>query len=468
MEATKRKFCIKALNLNQSGYGINGNLTRQEWQAECVRMLLTGAESFNQWQLALRKISDSNPKSNSGSFEWELSYADNSKPSEKFGWSDTPSFFVVDVTNHVFEETLFLSGYVFLTGALFNGATFNKMVSFDNATFEQDAYFIASKFNDGAIFSGAIFKHGAVFNNACFYHIANFNYSKFEAVASFECVEFQFEAHFQGTSFNIASFDGVLFSKKVDFSGNSFYNENKLQTFGRISFSGTHFREQADFSNREFKGSTSFEEFKGQPTQFDVVPLFHNCELHQDTTFIEAIFPLPSKTDKSAARAYNTLRHAMNQQQSTREEQRFLKLELDAERLMAKDGVRQLYWIYKQIADYGFSVWRPALTLLTLPILCFGMFYGSLTSLNHCTSLLSHRCQFDVGLIIQTVEFTLLQSLPPLGLDKMSDPLREELFQIKHPISSFVLVTLVVIQKILALFGWFFVALALRNIFKMK
>ena len=177
---------------------------------------------------------------------------------------------------------------------------------------------------------------------------------------------------------------------------------------------------------------------------------------------------MPSKTDKSAARAYNTLRHAMNQQQSTREEQRFLKLELDAERLMAKDGVRQLYWIYKQIADYGFSVWRPALLLLTLPILCFGMFYGSLTSLNHCTSLLSHRCQFDVGLIIQTVEFTLLQSLPPLGLDKMSDPLREELFQIKHPISSFVLVTLVVIQKILALFGWFFVALALRNIFKMK
>lgn len=465
METTKKNVCIKVTNLDQTGYGVDGKLTRQEWQDECLKMLLAGKESFNNWQKDLKQIAASNPKSNAENFDVEVSYAENLKPGIRVGWSDTPSYFVVDVINHIFEEDLFLSGYTFLTGALFSGVTFNRLVSFDNAIFEKSAYFFGTIFNNAAIFSDTTAKC-FIFNNPIFGGLTSFNYSNIDGIIA-ECGEFQSDAHFQGVELKHASFNGALFVKKANFSGDSVTNDNKLQTFGSMSFSGAHFKERADFSNREFKGSTSFEEFEGQPTRFDVAPLFHNCKLHQDTTFGDAIFPSPSNADKFAARAYNTLRHAMSQQQSTREEQRFLRLELDAERLMAKAGERLLYRIYWKISDYGFSVWKPFRCLVLGPILFAGLFYGVLTSWNHCNSLLfSHSCQIDVELIVKTIEFSLLQSLPPLGLDKLSESLQKDLFNGSSRTS--ILVALVVIQKALALAGWFFVALALRNLFKMK
>lgn len=469
MKTAMKTIHFEALNLDQRGYGIDGTLTRREWQDECARMLLAGRQAFNQWQTELRNLVASS-QSNPPSFDWEERYSDSSKPNVRFGWSEPKSFFVFDVTNHVFEEQFFLlSGYAFLNGAMFNGVTFKGMTSFDNTHFEQAAFFLGAKFNGGAAFSDATFKQLVIFDHSIFEQVVFCNAnSKFEAGASFKCVEFRAEAHFQGAQFGRAVFEGAHFAKKADFSGAIALNDNKLQTFGPASFLGVHFEDRSDFSNREFTGSTSFGEYEGESTRFDVAPLFHNCKLHQDTTFSDAVFPASSNSDKAAARAYNTLRLAMSQKQSTREEQRFLMLELDSERVMAKGGLRLLYESYKKFADYGFSASRPFLLLVLLPILCAILIYGFLVGWANCTSLADHSCQFDTGLFVQTLEHSLLQSLPPLGLDRTSDSLRLTLFKNNSPVFGFALMTTVIVQKFLALAGWFFVALALRNTFKMK
>jgi hypothetical protein len=145
----------------------------------------------------------------------------------------------------------------------------------------------------------------------------------------------------------------------------------------------------------------------------------------------------------------------------------FSKLELEAERLIAIGWERRFYSIYKLVADYGFSVGRPALWLLLIPGLCAGLFYGVIQSWSNCASLPSgYSCQIDSELVANITKFTLLQGLPPLGFDRMSHDLRKLIFT--TPNFDLVLMGVAILQKLLALAGWFLAALALRNMFKMK
>ena len=207
----------------------------------------------------------------------------------------------------------------------------------------------------------------------------------------------------------------------------------------------------------------------GKPTVFTKVPLFHNCELHQDTTFEGAKFPTASNDDETDARAYNSLRLAMSKQEFTLGERVFIKLELEAERLIAKGIERWFYDIYKKIASYGFSILKPAICLLLVPLTFASIFYGLIESYANCASLPQHYiCEYNSDLLIKTIKFTLLQSLPPLGFDRLSDELRNDIFTVQSPILDLILTCLVVIQKMLALVGWFLMGLGLRNLFKIK
>ncbi len=479
METTKKNVCIKVPNPDEVGYGIDDNLTRQKWQDECIKMLLAGREEFNEWQ---RSLNEYQTPSNSPlylerqklklepvHFTWEISYANNSKPDKLVDWSDTKSSLAVDLANHVFNEELILDGYVFQTDVWFGGVTFNKQVSFKHAVFQKKAYFLGTTFSDdGVSFLNTSFNNEVIFCDSIFRGEANFKNTHFQAeteTTSFKRVKFLSDANFEGAVFdNFACFDGAIFSKEANFAGNSI-NIPKSQSFSRISFSGAHFKNRAVFNNRDFRGTTSFGKYEDQPTKFDLAPLFHNCKLFQGTTFVDAEFET-SKSDETAAQAFNTLKHVMSQQQSTRDEHNFIKKELDTERLRANSGKRVLYRMYWKISDYGFSVWKPFRCLVLGPFLFAGLLYGALISWNHCNSLLfSHSCKIDVGLSVKVIELSLLQSLPPLGLDKLSESLREDLFDNSR---TSILVALVGIQKVLALAGWFFVALALRNLFKMK
>jgi hypothetical protein len=504
MEKIDQKISIAVPNLDETCNVLGYEITREKWQELCKERLLAGKDQFNSWQSNLEKqqqqqqqyplICSKNPLF----FTWDISYFNDAGHS---GSTVQPNEgIVIDLSNLVFENGLRLEGYEFRYAVWFGGATFNGAVNFKNAIFHKNAYFLGVDFRDfanfsaitsheaidfsystfraGATFFESIIKNAAIFSHSNFESHAVFSKSKFRNLLEFRSVEFLDYTEFYCTEFDDrACFDGATFNKEANFAGkvyiyNNVKTDDKLQTFNSISFSGTHFKNRAVFNNRDFRGTTSFGRYKGQPTKFDLAPLFHNCKLFHGTTFVDAEFET-SENDEEAAQAFNTLKLAMSQQQSTRDEHNFIKRELDVELIKAKrrSGKRLLYILYKEIADYGFSAQRPFYWLLLGPSIIFGLCYGLLISWNNCNSislLFSDSCSLDTSLVIQTIKFTLLQGLPPLGLDKYSYDISNALFSAEKAEPRVPVMILIIMQKIMALAGWFFVALALRNLFKMK
>lgn len=456
-------------DLDSKGYGKDGTLTRKEWQEECIRMLKTGARSFNQWQMELRNFEEANPSVSTPSFDWGARYHDESKAPQRFGWSGKPSRFVFDVTNAVFEEQLVsFDEYAFTNGALFLGVTFNGLCSL-GADFFEATHFEGATFKVGLSLANAHFRQGVRFENACFDGILFCNdKTRFDAGVNFANVEFKKTAHFQGAQFAQSDFTGANFFEDANFAGWIGLNENKLQTFGASSFVRAHFKGRANFSDREFTASLKLGSSNRDATRFDLAPLFHNCKIHQDTTFLDVQFAEPSKADVLAARAYNTLRLCMSQRQATREEQLFMRLELDAERAQAIGPMRVLYDLYRSVSMYGFSAWKPMLMLILSPMLFSALLFGAIASWAHCGVFSLNACQLKWDLALQVVEISLLQALPPLGIDKASEVLRAALVGASNPGIEFFVIGIVVVQKFFGLVGWFFVALALRNAFKLK
>ena len=326
---------VEVLNLDQVGYGIDGTMTRKEWRDLCLEKIYSGASEFNRWQNELNNLSVQNTGEKYNGFHFQL---DVTKESLKFHWPITSLPFIVDLSGRVFSERLRFDGYAFLTGALFAGTVFEKFVSFRHASFQNDANFIAVNFYHKCSFSKTVFAKETIFDLSTFHKSAMFFEADFRDDATFIDAEFFDITDFSESVINRITFDNARFHKFISFSGSSSNDHDRLQAFGEISFCGTQFNDSVDFGNRDFRGSTDFGEYDGKPTRFQKAPLFHNCKLHQDTSFDGAEFAEPTRNNKSAALAYNTLRHAMADQQNTREEQRFLKLQFDAERATAKKG----------------------------------------------------------------------------------------------------------------------------------
>ncbi|MGC2456906.1 MAG: hypothetical protein WA435_02795 [Gallionellaceae bacterium] len=56
---------------------MNGLLTRQQWQEECLKQLLAGKDAFNKWQQELAKIEFINPRANTANFDFDIRWVDN-------------------------------------------------------------------------------------------------------------------------------------------------------------------------------------------------------------------------------------------------------------------------------------------------------------------------------------------------------------------------------------------------------
>jgi hypothetical protein len=454
------KITVEVTNLNDRGFGIDGLLTRREWRQLCLAKFLAGHEVFNNWQHTFRHQNTFQlPPVN-----FDISVIDNeTSQNRRLGWSGHPSNFIIDLTNQEFDSELLLSGYVFYYGVMFSGSKFKALASFDNTVFHEDAYFIATTITSG-VFTGATFHKGALFDDSIFG--SNFStYARFNAVASFKRVQFSSFALFQGAHFNWASFDNATFIGNADFSGNTTNNNHDLQRFGPMSFAGSVFNGKADFSNRIFEGATNFGKQNGLSTEFHIVPLFHNCELHQDTTFESAKFPEPSAQDETDVRAYNTLRLAMSKNQHLLAEKTFSRYVLESERVLAGGSDYWFFTVYKFVSNYGYSIWKPLLILILTPALIAAIIYGLIDSSKENCLLWSEGCSIDLTLFKNSFLFSTVQILP-LGMDRTSELLMNEYFPLSKSQYSFI--TLVLLQKILALIGWFLVGLAIRNLFKIK
>lgn len=461
-----KRYNFKPTDLDDTGYGIDGLLTRKEWINECHRAITSQGRSFGEWQnniIAMYKVGRLERKI----YHWEI---EDQLTGAKNIFSHNPvEPILFDVSGCEFNDFLFPGlGFQIPFGFSFIGAIFNGQTRFKNINTAGVMFFHGSAYGGDLVFDNIYANKIVNFNHSTINYISCFNTVNFISGVDFSYSEIIGDAIFKGVNFASADFTGVQFLGDVDFSGKTSGENNKPQYFGPSFFSGASFLGNADFSDRDFGGRMLLGLAENKATKFTVPPIFHNSKLHQDTTFLEVKFPKKIATPKVAARAYNTLRLLMNQKQATREEQMFLILELDSERQASQKGLRFLYAAYKTLSGYGFSTKRPLIILIALPMLLSALFFWTETSKSNCISIVSASCKIDPLVTSSIAKSAIIQALPPIGLDKYGDEARDFLFkdnkqQLK---SSIVFVT--AIQKLLSLLGWFFVVLAIRNLFKMK
>lgn len=375
-------------------------------------------------------------------------------------------------------------------------------VDFSHATFGEHAHFSKAIFGKRADFSHTVFDRFATFYRTIFGSEANFHAAFFGDGPYFFEAEFGNSANFDSAHFGRAAyFNGVILGNHANFRNANFAefacfsaSTNSDAELGRlrfqsISFSGARFEGEARFTGRRFESTTDFGRLPkiqsreerslkasnltslvdGPPTKFKGLPNFHGCIFHQDTNFDSAEFtPL---SGPEAARAYRTLKLAMEKLKATREEQRFFRLEMKAEHPNLKGGKRWLSTLYSLFSDYGFSLFRPAVWLLALSLF-FGASYGVLADLcvgdQECVKSALHGNVASVAERTTAVlKYTLASAAPVPGLDKMQTELRAPLFG-QHGWIAIASLTIEILHKIIAIALTFLFALALRNLFKMK
>lgn len=381
--------------------------------------------------------------------------------------------------------------------ACFSNAQFEDGTRFDKAQFGNDANFTGVQFGEDTSFDNAIFGKNAQFVGAQFDNNAFFDGIKFDNKANFAGAQFGDNASFKGAEFgdnlSFASLNWASLNKHYNYSGSidaakEWSEERGLspEIFKSISFAGVNFLGRVDFSGRKFEGRTSFGRLpwpvdvfrhlpngedvpqllpEGKSVQFGKAPLFHNCKLHPDTTFDgdDKQFPKPSSDlseNDTAARAYRTLKLAFSQYQATHEEQRFFRLEMAEEEKRSSRRLRLLFVTYRLLSCYGFSLMRPMLLLLIVPLFVFAIIYSWQAGSTPCFLVLDDQCEIRTDFL----KFSLMQTFPLPGLDKWSDSLRQCLFSKQ----SFGLTLLIMFQKTISLLGVFLLGLALRNLFKLK
>lgn len=421
----------------------------------------------------------------------------------------------VDLRGHVFQDNVNFAEFLFGEDADFEGAHFEKSAIFAGVQFGDRANFGFTRFTGSAVFLGAQFGDDARFVGAKFDDQTTFKGAQCGGKARFYGAQFGSHANFEGTQFgDLTQFGGVSFKGLALFGGldwaslgyiyGELLNDRRAwanlrgldpQAFGRIDFGGAKFLGSSDFSNRHFTGTTNFGLSRGssavhrssnehgnelpqiiaevnipsgQPTFFEIPPAFHNSTLHQDTTFQGAIFPKKAHGNEMCARAYRTLKLAFAQQQAVREEQRFFKLEMAEEAALDMGAKAWLYRVYKEIADYGFSLIRPLAWGFGLTVL-FAIVYGLLMWGADKSAGLAvfSKAQCDYKLTTQWIQFVLLNLLPLPGFDDTLKELRSTLFGTSG--WWLLLATIVeAVHRICVLLVIFLVGLALRNLFKLK
>ncbi|WP_372659003.1 hypothetical protein, partial [Hydrogenophaga sp.] len=179
--------------------------------------------------------------------------------------------------------------------------------------------------------------------------------------------------------------------------------------------------------------------------------------------------------------AYRTLKLAFAQQQATREEQRFFRLEMAEEALMAlplrawlttwwqqrrRAQVQQvemlpprfLYLLYAGLSHFGFSIARP-MWLFVLALLLAVVVYGVQADLRLCSPFGADACRMTGPLL----QFGFAHALP--GFEKLADPATHTLFP--NGLGVWTVLT-VLLHKLVSVLALFLAGLGLRNLFKMK
>jgi hypothetical protein len=386
------------------------------------------------------------------------------------------------------------TGCTFSHAADFSNTTFGDIARFDGGcTFGNSASFTDSKFEDSANFIGSQFGDAANFYGASFGTYCKFDHAKFGTYTDFTACRFVGKTHFEHTKFGSwLKFEGTEFSGKTFFLHTTFFGdasfagdttegkESSRRKFQEISFAGSIFLGDVDFTGRQFCSTTDFgthipkkgssdkngNDRSNEPvkTRFYGIPEFHECHFHQNTSFDQAFFA-PCRTPK-AARGYRTLKGAMAKLNSIGDEQKFFRLEIQAEYPALSRGRKFLYDLYSATSFYGVSIVRPALTLLLCSVL-IGSVHGLLANLCAGGWFAWPLSEIDLDRTSKFLRYVLIDTFPLPGFEKTQIDLRSSLFGQNEWIET-TAVFFEIAHKFLSLGCYFLLGLAFRNLFKMK
>lgn len=419
-------------------------------------------------------------------------------------FSENAQFVEVIFTNDAsFEGSTFLKG-INLRSIKINGnvnftcCQFFHQFSFGSSgghgaiDFSDSRFFGTSNFTSLKSLSNAEFKETHFHGDMTFWKneiaSSNFSESVFLSDAKFIRNTFQQEAFFSKCKFEgYTSFSGSAFPSSADFGLSAFKKNLNFSCYSSeiepkdarelkvISFSGCQFHGTARFDNRNFTSKSSFakngEGKTASATVFHKAPTFHGCKFHQDTSFHGAKFI--QDYGEEAAKAYRTLKLAFEQLKSTREEQRFFKHEMQAERPDLTGWKWLFSWVYGFCSDYGFSIWRPLATLLALSVAigaAHGVIANAIADASWKEALTPKPENVGSERTLTTAQYVLINTIPAPGIDKTQQKLREDLFETETsptPLSAIALF-LEFIHKFIALLCVFLSGLAVRNLLKMK
>lgn len=434
------------------------NITRDE----CLALARCGAQTWNQWRREF--------------------------PSRFFRTSD--QFHAIQSSSR--DNFADFSGVEFIESIDFSDFEFGANANFEQATFHKQTDFRRSNFDDGCNFSFCKFLESVTFSGSTFLGETNFSITEFCAGAIFEVVTFGSSAKFSGARFDGAvffdckypshfiAFDEATFGGYASrFSAASF--EQKDWKISNAKFGGAHFLGASEFLNLKFLGVTKFSkslsnqkssrltkggrdhwlhwEAEERFVRFSQTPLFFNTSFEEDVSFERANFPSATGFETSA-RAYRALRNIFASLGAKNEENRFFRLEMAEEAKAAelnREPARWLYIAYRELADFGFSVQRPAL-LLVITLLLMLPLYAWQAGLQACWPN-SPGCSLTGSLI----QFAAAHALP--GFEKLAEPASKALFG--DQLGVWTVLTLLH-HKAVSLLALFLIGLALRNLFKMK
>ena len=137
----------------------------------------------------------------------------------------------------IVREPIDCSHWHFPSTVDFSGIAFQKQVNFSHACFHGPVCFSNAIFHDTATFVGARFYDKISFNNSCFHDCVSFDGSEFRNDATFNFAEFKCS-----TRFNRASFDGRAFFCSTKFK--------KCCRFNMVNFNNLALFDNPDVCNR--------------------------------------------------------------------------------------------------------------------------------------------------------------------------------------------------------------------------
>ena len=367
-----------------------------------------------------------------------------------------------------FSGKAWFNSSTFSGNARFDSATFSGNASFDSATFSGNAWFSSATFGGDTLFDGATFIGKARFNNATFSGDAWFRSATFSGNVSFNRATFSGNASFDG-----ATFTGAAWFHSATFSSGAWFDLASFE--GNTRFNGAEFASEAHFGAIEASRAFSLADARFEKR----VPDFIQAHFKEAPRLDNVSVPIPAsrpnrdQIDENDPARYRALTRLAVQANDHDREHDFFKSQMRAERHLKLHGRawRLFNRLYDRISDFGRSAVRP-LFWLGVTTALFTIAYGAISSsladqgkVAGCTRIIEKSAFLSLANALPAISGAQRQSI--LKAYACLYPAKPDAANATADIPVAV-GYLGVFQTLLSVIFLFLIALALRNMFRIK